>query len=160
MVRVTPPEGKAGSGSWHTISYTQGRSRSNITWLDIAKWRLYIIDVEYVFILISAPERPSDDPRSWPAVLPPRAYPILLHRTQTVESQSTVCTSDKQLNHGVKPKSHVCEGCGRGFEARKDLARHYLIHTGERPYKCEACGAAFNRKTNLTRHMKHCRLTL
>ena len=42
----------------------------------------------------------------------------------------------------------VCEVC---YKFVRNIKRHMLTHSGERPYQCE-CGQSFNQKCNLTRH--------
>lgn len=34
---------------------------------------------------------------------------------------------------------HVCPDCGKRFQSRKDVKRHHLIHTGEKPFLCPHC---------------------
>jgi len=34
------------------------------------------------------------------------------------------------------------------------LLSHYIVHTGERPYKCKQCDRAFSHKSNLTSHFR------
>ena len=46
-----------------------------------------------------------------------------------------------------------CEICYKVFPGKAKLRRHYLIHTGEKPFKCELCKQTFNQKPNLKRHM-------
>ncbi|KAM9839817.1 zinc finger Y-chromosomal protein 1-like [Aulostomus maculatus] len=52
------------------------------------------------------------------------------------------------------PQSYVCHICGKDKKCRSQLARHIIIHTGERPYGCDLCSARFNRSGNLHQHRK------
>ncbi|KAM4534438.1 uncharacterized protein PAE49_022647 [Odontesthes bonariensis] len=57
-------------------------------------------------------------------------------------------------NGARPPESFVCHVCGKDKKCRSQLARHVIIHTGERPYACELCPARFNRHGNLQQHRK------
>ncbi|XP_066964673.1 protein tramtrack, beta isoform-like isoform X17 [Macrobrachium rosenbergii] len=50
-------------------------------------------------------------------------------------------------------KRHFCSLCGKGFQSPKDLRRHILTHTGEKPYVCPYCNHRANQKSNLKSHM-------
>ncbi|XP_026218048.1 zinc finger protein 708-like isoform X2 [Anabas testudineus] len=52
------------------------------------------------------------------------------------------------------PQTFVCHICGKDKKCRSQLARHVIIHTGERPYACDLCSARFNRSGNLQQHKK------
>lgn len=52
------------------------------------------------------------------------------------------------------PQSFICHICGKDKKCRSQLARHVIIHTGERPYACDLCSARFNRCGNLQQHKK------
>ncbi|XP_039859788.1 endothelial zinc finger protein induced by tumor necrosis factor alpha-like [Simochromis diagramma] len=52
------------------------------------------------------------------------------------------------------PQSFVCHICGKDKKCRSQLARHVIIHTGERPFACDLCSARFNRHGNLQQHKK------
>uniref|UniRef100_UPI0037E77A70 zinc finger protein ZFP2-like n=1 Tax=Semicossyphus pulcher TaxID=241346 RepID=UPI0037E77A70 len=57
--------------------------------------------------------------------------------------------------NGARPlQSFVCHICGKDKKCRSQLARHVIIHTGERPYACDLCPARFNRSGNLQQHRK------
>ncbi|XP_068437424.1 endothelial zinc finger protein induced by tumor necrosis factor alpha-like [Clinocottus analis] len=55
---------------------------------------------------------------------------------------------------GRAPQSFVCLVCGKDKKCRSQLARHAVVHTGERPFACELCAARFNRRGNLQQHMR------
>ncbi|KAL4630370.1 zinc finger protein 850-like [Arapaima gigas] len=66
----------------------------------------------------------------------------------------------KLPNTGVKhlPRwYHRCSLCERGFGSRYKLQRHYLTHTGHKPFACHLCGRKFRQSTHLKRHQQsHC----
>ncbi|KAI9375309.1 putative C2H2 finger domain protein [Aspergillus egyptiacus] len=48
------------------------------------------------------------------------------------------------------------ELCGKAFNRKSDLSRHYRIHTNERPYRCniEDCQKSFIQRSALTVHQR------
>lgn len=51
-------------------------------------------------------------------------------------------------------KSYPCHQCSKQFSSQRDLWRHHLTHTGEKPFKCPHCPHRANRKGNLQTHIK------
>ncbi|XP_004682552.1 PREDICTED: zinc finger protein 42 homolog [Condylura cristata] len=58
------------------------------------------------------------------------------------------------LIHG--PRDHVCAECGKAFTESSKLKRHFLVHTGEKPFRCtfEGCGKRFSLDFNLRTHVR------
>ncbi|KAF9025641.1 hypothetical protein BDZ89DRAFT_953630, partial [Hymenopellis radicata] len=54
-------------------------------------------------------------------------------------------------------KKHYCPLCRRAFNRPSNLAIHMNIHTGVTPYVCTfpSCGRAFNVKANMQRHYRN-----
>ncbi|KAF7290739.1 hypothetical protein MIND_01314600 [Mycena indigotica] len=44
-------------------------------------------------------------------------------------------------------------GCTTTCARPSDLPRHYMVHTGERPFECETCGKAFRQESTLKTHL-------
>lgn len=62
------------------------------------------------------------------------------------------------LNNLMKDnKMIMCPVCGRSFPGSYKFKRHYIIHTGEKPFGCSFCPFRCNHKDNLKVHvvMKH-----
>ncbi|GLV45896.1 crooked legs [Carabus blaptoides fortunei] len=49
--------------------------------------------------------------------------------------------------------TYECPECRKSFDARHILAKHKLIHTGEKRHRCEQCPAAFKQSTQLKDHI-------
>lgn len=47
-----------------------------------------------------------------------------------------------------------CPMCSYGTSNKFDMKKHFLIHTGERPFQCNICGKKFSRNDHLKRHIK------
>lgn len=63
--------------------------------------------------------------------------------------------SDSRLRAilGSHTKRHYCSLCGKSFQSPKDLRRHILTHTGEKPYPCPYCSHRAALKGNLKVHV-------
>ncbi|XP_058512043.1 zinc finger protein 641 isoform X1 [Ochotona princeps] len=59
----------------------------------------------------------------------------------------------KQQRAPLVPKCHVCTECGKSFGRRHHLVRHWLTHTGEKPFQCPRCEKSFGRKHHRDRHL-------
>jgi hypothetical protein len=55
-------------------------------------------------------------------------------------------------------RQYACtfNGCDKAFKRYEHLKRHFLIHSGEKPFQCpqHGCGRMFSRSDNLNQHMK------
>ncbi|KAF4520986.1 hypothetical protein B566_EDAN002482 [Ephemera danica] len=53
----------------------------------------------------------------------------------------------------------VCEVCGKSFRRADYLQRHYMMHSGQRPYACNMCAKSFVCASHLKNHQRarsHC----
>ncbi|KAH8271773.1 hypothetical protein KR044_005378 [Drosophila immigrans] len=50
-------------------------------------------------------------------------------------------------------RSYPCPLCHRPFGTRHNLKRHYMIHTGEKPFSCTKCRKPFRECSTLKKHM-------
>ncbi|OMJ89766.1 hypothetical protein SteCoe_8036 [Stentor coeruleus] len=55
---------------------------------------------------------------------------------------------------GKELKNFPCELCKKTFPDKSKLARHFLVHTKEKPFKCTYCHKLFSLDYNLKTHMR------
>ncbi|KRH93096.1 Zn-finger [Pseudoloma neurophilia] len=61
-------------------------------------------------------------------------------------------------------KMYICPNkeCGKSFPSLSRVKRHYVVHTGQKPFKClnKNCRKTFSRKDNMLQHFRnHCFLS-
>ena len=56
-------------------------------------------------------------------------------------------------NHKKQGSQRMCEICGK-LCFHKQLKRHMLIHSMEKPFKCNICGMKFARNDHLNKHLR------
>ncbi|GFG30508.1 hypothetical protein Cfor_08131 [Coptotermes formosanus] len=66
----------------------------------------------------------------------------------TIEENANVNQEAKEK----EVRSHECEMCKKRYSKQSKLQRHFLVHTGERPYICKVCNKSFAEKGKLKRH--------
>ncbi|KAF2363568.1 Zinc finger C2H2-type, partial [Trinorchestia longiramus] len=51
-------------------------------------------------------------------------------------------------------KLYHCPGCPRRFGFKSEFKIHYMIHSGEKPFRCYLCSYGTNQKSHLKRHVE------
>ncbi|XP_066550543.1 zinc finger protein 729 [Amia ocellicauda] len=74
-----------------------------------------------------------------------------LTQDQTIQEQSN---SSNAEGKNVKRRVHQCCLCQKSFDCPSKLQRHYLSHTGQKPFECYVCGRKFRQLTHLKRHQQ------
>ncbi|KAF7701693.1 Zinc finger C2H2 protein [Cucumispora dikerogammari] len=70
-----------------------------------------------------------------------------------IDSRGFLC----QTHNNKKLFFCKAENCPVSFPTLSRIARHYIIHTGIKPYLClrKACGRSFSRKDNMMQHYRN-----
>lgn len=51
-------------------------------------------------------------------------------------------------------KTYLCPVCLKESKDKEDFRRHYMTHTGEKPFHCPYCPYRACHKSNLTKHVR------
>ncbi|XP_041665157.1 zinc finger protein 436-like [Cheilinus undulatus] len=77
---------------------------------------------------------------------------------ETTEHQPGINTveniKNKRSETSWKKKRYHCSECGRIYKMKKQLMKHMILHSGEKPVSCSKCGKMFSRRGYLTKHMR------
>ncbi|XP_034098850.2 transcription factor E4F1 isoform X2 [Drosophila albomicans] len=68
-------------------------------------------------------------------------------------SNETTLVSQLPARTSRNRRSYPCPLCHRPFGTRHNLKRHYMIHTGEKPFSCTKCRKPFRECSTLKKHM-------
>jgi KRAB domain-containing zinc finger protein len=55
---------------------------------------------------------------------------------------------------GPRVQRYECKECGKCFAQQRNLTRHMVTHTGEKPYKCMKCLRNFSQSSSMQLHMR------
>jgi len=90
----------------------------------------------------------------------PIKKPLTIPHQQIIPSNKICLTSPikrrkkKFRDKLLRPKNYVCGECGTGFVSTKDLNRHRVVHTGEKPYSCPYCDQKFTAPSSRATHIR------
>jgi KRAB domain-containing zinc finger protein len=69
----------------------------------------------------------------------------------------SVCKSyeaDECMLPSPQQRRYACKECGKFFAQQRNLTRHMVTHTGEKPYKCAKCFRNFSQSSSMQLHMR------
>ncbi|KAH8384267.1 hypothetical protein KR200_002581 [Drosophila serrata] len=90
--------------------------------------------------------------------IPPPTQPSRPPLPRSCSSANSSSSLSNDGNTLAKPRSRTrrsypCPLCHRPFGTRHNLKRHYMIHTGEKPFSCSKCRKPFRECSTLKKHM-------
>eukprot|EP00466_Bigelowiella_natans_P010164 jgi/Bigna1/44226/e_gw1.91.36.1 len=87
--------------------------------------------------------------------IPCRTCGKMFRRVDAYRRHVTTMHHMKGVPVNTSGRPFVCPTCGRGFNARENLARHKKQHNAEQPtFKCSHCAVEFRRKDNMQAHIR------
>ncbi len=63
-----------------------------------------------------------------------------------------ICSTNVQRKMTESDQKNRCNICFKHFVSPSKLKRHYLIHTGQRPFRCDICGKTFTQSVHARTH--------
>ncbi|XP_016408165.1 zinc finger protein 770-like [Sinocyclocheilus rhinocerous] len=88
-------------------------------------------------------------------IKPPHDLPLCPDCSQSFRTIRNLyahnCTN--RYPEGEMKKFHQCDICFKFFNAPSKLKRHYVTHTGQRPFQCTQCQKSFTQSHHLKTHM-------
>lgn len=74
-----------------------------------------------------------------------------MFKTEDIIDHAKSCNYPDRTVSGC---NFVCLICDYRNRNRQKIKRHFLCHTGVKPFKCSYCEYETNRKDSLTRHLR------
>ena len=68
------------------------------------------------------------------------------------EKQESVKPSFRNIKPSFERGQRDCRECGNTFTSRQHLETHFMLHTGEKPFKCDECEKAFRTLFAMKQH--------
>ena len=75
--------------------------------------------------------------------------------TEQTRAKKEVEEEDGGKSVKIREKLHHCDICGKNFCGQQSLAKHKLLHTGEKPHSCPFCEEKYRIKSRLVTHLKY-----